>query len=70
MIALNKDASKAWGWVDLNDADMISVLWAMFAVAAGLSLTVAAIAFARRTEHIDTLEFHGGYNALAPMVER
>ncbi len=42
----------------------------MFAVAAGLGLAVAAAALARRGAFIDRLEFDGGYNALAPVVDR
>lgn len=57
------------GWVVLSDAAIISVMWAMFAVASGLGLTVAAIAFIRRVRESD-YDFAAGYNALAPVLER
>lgn len=53
----------------LNDAVIFSVMWAMFAVASGLGLTVAAIAFVRRVRESD-YDFAAGYNALAPVLER
>jgi hypothetical protein len=55
--------------VGLTDAEIWGVAWAMFAVAAGLGLTVAAIAFSRRVD--DTFgEFEAAYNALAPQLDR
>jgi len=42
----------------------------MFAAAAGLGLTVAAITLFRRADAIGGLEFDGGYNALAPQLDR
>ena len=51
------------------DAELWSVPWAVFAVIAGVGLAVAASALARRTGFIDSLEFDGGYNALAPTVD-
>ena len=58
------------GLVISMDAGVWSVVWAMFAVAAGLGLAAAAAALARRARFIDRLEFDGGYNALAPIVDR
>ncbi len=54
----------------MTDAAQWSVAWAMFAAAAGLVLTVAAIAFSRRPVEDDRGEFDVGYNALAPMFDR
>lgn len=54
----------------LDDAAFLSVAWAMFAAVAGTGLTIVAIAFFRRTGFIDALEFDGGYNALATVVDR
>lgn len=50
------------------DADLLSVVGAMFAVIASVGLAVAAIAFVRRIHEAD-YDFAAGYNALAP-VER
>ena len=50
------------------DADILGVVWAMFAVIAGLGLAIAAIALVRRVRDSD-YDFAAGYNALAP-VER
>ena len=52
----------------MDDASLWGVAWAIFAAAAGMGLTVAAIALVRRTVRVDFLEYEGGYNALAPMV--
>lgn len=49
----------------LIGALLISVGVAMIAVAAGAGLIVAATTLARRARFIDSLEFDGGYNALA-----
>ena len=54
----------------LIDAGIWGVAWAMFAAAAGLSLTVAAIAFHRRPSDSDDGELSAGYNALAPTLDR
>ena len=54
----------------LTDAGIWSVAWAMFAAAAGLVLTVAAIAFSRRPVEDVLGEFEVGYNALAHMFDR
>ena len=54
----------------LADAGVWGVVWAVFAVAAGLGLPVAAIAFFRRTRGDDPIEFDVGYNMLAPILER
>jgi hypothetical protein len=52
----------------MDDANLWSVAWAMFAVASGTGLTVAAIALVRRTVRVDFFEYEGGYNALAPVI--
>jgi len=54
------------GWVVLNDASIFGVMWALFAVTAGSSLAVAAIAFVRGVRDSD-YDFAAGYNALAPL---
>jgi hypothetical protein len=70
MIRLNK-MPRRQGWLDfLDDAGIWGVAWAMFAAAAGLGLATAARALIRRNRVIDGLEFDGGYNALAPHVDR
>jgi hypothetical protein len=69
IVAFNKDASKA-GLGGMNDAEFWGVAWAMFAAAAGTGLVAAAIALVRSAVRIDMLEFDGGYNALAPTVDR
>jgi len=54
----------------LADAGVWGVAaWAVFAVAAGLSLAVAAIALLRRTGVDEPIEFDVGYNMLAPMLD-
>lgn len=58
------------GLVGLTDADFWGVAWAMFAAAAGLGLTVAAIAFFRRPADEPAHEFAIGYNLLAPQLKR
>jgi hypothetical protein len=52
------------------DADFWGVAGAMVAAAAGVGLLGAAIALVRRAVRVDLLEFDGGYNALAPTVDR
>ncbi|MFT3729637.1 MAG: hypothetical protein QM759_17580 [Terricaulis sp.] len=52
----------------LADAEFWGAAWAVFAAAAGLSLTVAAIALFRRVAARDPMEFDVGYNMLAPML--
>jgi hypothetical protein len=54
----------------MNGADFWGVAGAMFAAAAGMGLVAAAIALVRRAVRVDVLEFDGGYNALAPTVDR
>jgi hypothetical protein len=54
----------------MNGADFWGVAWAMFAAAAGMGLAAAAITLVRRSVRIDMFEFDGGYNALAPTVDR
>lgn len=54
----------------MTDADLWGVAWAMFAAAAGLGLTVAAIAFFRRAADEPAHEFDIGYNLLAPQLQR
>lgn len=49
----------------LDDADFISVAWAMFAAAASLGLAVVAIAFARRCDDEEHGEYCAAYNAMA-----
>ena len=51
------------GWVVL-DADLLSVVGAMFAVIAGLGLAVAAMTLVRKACAGD-YDFAAGYNALA-----
>jgi hypothetical protein len=46
-----------------------AALWAVFAVAAGSGLAVAAIAPFRRTTAEDPVECDVGYNMLAPMLD-
>jgi hypothetical protein len=57
------------GWVDLVVASIWGLLWAMFAAAAGLGLAAAATTLFRRDD-ADLCELGGGYNALAPVVDR
>lgn len=52
------------------DAGLWGAALTMFAAAAGVGLTVAAMALVRRAVNTDQLEFDGGYNALAPQLER
>ena len=55
----------------LADAGVWGVAaWAMFAVAAGLGLAVAATALWRRTGAHEPIEFDVGYNMLAPMLDQ
>lgn len=54
----------------MYDASLWGVAWAIFAAAAGMGLTVAAISLVRRAIIVDRFEFDGGYNALAPLLER
>ena len=54
----------------MNGADFWGVAWAMFAAIAGTGLLVAAITLVRRAVRVDMFEFDGGYNALAPTVDR
>ena len=57
------------GWVVLADADIWGVAaWAMFAVAAGSGLTVAAIAFFKRPAATEPMEYDVGYNMMAPIL--
>ena len=51
-------------------AEFWGVAGAMIAAAAGMGLLVAAIALIRRAVRVDMLEFDGGYNALAPTIDR
>ncbi len=54
----------------LADAGVWGVAaWAMFAVAAGLSLAVAAIAHWRRVAVYEPMEFDAAYNMLAPILD-
>jgi hypothetical protein len=54
----------------LDDAEFMSVAWAMFAAIASLSLAIVAIAFARRPANEEHGEYCAGYNALAPLLNR
>lgn len=54
----------------LLDATIISVIWATFAAAAGISLTVAAKALWRRALDGYFTELDAGYNILAPQLDR
>ena len=54
----------------MNGAEFWGVAWAMIAAIAGTGLLVVAITLVRRAMRIDLLEFDGGYNALAPTVDR
>jgi hypothetical protein len=51
-------------------AIIIGVVWAVIAVVAGGGLAAAATTLARRARFLDQLEFDGGYNALAHIVDR
>ena len=51
-------------------AGIWGLLWAMFAAAAGLGLAAAATTLMKRATEHDDLEWVGGYNALAPVVDR
>lgn len=50
-------------------AGIWGLLWAMFAAAAGLGLAVAAKTLLKRATD-DDLDWIGGYNAMAPVVDR
>ena len=54
----------------MNDASFWGVAWAMVAAIGGTGFLVVAITLFRRAMRIDLLEFDGGYNALAPTVDR
>jgi len=57
----------------MNGAEFWGVAWAMIAAIAGMGLLIVAITLLRRAVRvvrIDMLEFDGGYNALAPTVDR
>jgi hypothetical protein len=58
------------GLVTGMDASLISVVGAMIAAIAGVGLAIAAITLVRRANFLDALEFDGGYNALATVVDR
>lgn len=53
----------------LADASLWGVAWAMFAVAAGMGLAAAAIAFLRGLRAVELGELDASYNALAPIVD-
>ena len=52
----------------MTDANIMSVVWAMFAATAGFGLTVAAIAYWRRALNGYFMELDASYNALSPQV--
>jgi hypothetical protein len=57
----------------MNGAEFWGVAWAMIAAIGGTGLLVVAITLLRRAVRvvqIDMLEFDGGYNALAPQLDR
>lgn len=56
-------------WI-LEDVGVWGLAWAMFAAAAGFGLAVAATTLVRRARFIDEVEFDGGYNALAGIVDQ
>lgn len=58
------------GLVLIMDGGVLNVVWVVFAAIAGVGLTVAAIVLRRHADAISGLEFDGGYNALAPYVDR
>jgi hypothetical protein len=58
------------GLVTGMDASVISVVGAMIAAIAGVGLAIAATTLVRRASFLDALEFDGGYNALATVVDR
>lgn len=51
-------------------AEFWGVAGAMIAATAGTGLLVAAMTLVRRAVRVETFEFDGGYNALAPTVDR
>jgi hypothetical protein len=51
-------------------AEFWGVAGAVIAAAAGTGLLVAAMTLVRRAVHAEGFEFDGGYNALAPTVDR
>ena len=51
------------------DASLWGVAGAMFAVAAGMGLAAAAIAFLRGLRAAELGELDASYNALAPIVD-
>ncbi len=62
--------SKAMGLVKHMDAGFWSVVWVGIAAVAGVGLTAAAAMLRRHADAISGLEFDGGYNALAPYLDR
>lgn len=54
----------------LADAGFWGAAWALFAVAAGMGLTVAAKALFQRMRVDQLAECDVGYNMLAPVLER
>ena len=55
---------------DRMDAGLLSVIGAMIAAIAGAGLAIAATTLVRRAGFLDSLEFDGGYNAMAAVVDR
>lgn len=49
----------------LDDAEILSVAWAMIAAVASLGLAAVAIAFARRSDDTEHGEYCAAYNAMA-----
>lgn len=54
----------------LEDVGVWGLASAMFAAIAGLGAAIVATTLLRRARFIDDLEFDGGYNALAAVVDR
>lgn len=52
------------------DASVWGALWAMVAVVAGIGLAAAAATLWRNRDDDDAYEAAGGYNALAPTLDR
>lgn len=66
---LNDRCLEGMGLVSSMDAGFWGVVWAVIAAIAGVGLSVAAAALWRGADAINMLEFDGGYNALAPVLE-
>lgn len=65
----NKRCLEGNGVGEFMDAAVWGVVWAMIAAIAGVGLAVAATTLLRGANAIDSLEFDGGYNALAATLD-